>query len=133
MNSSNLRASAREKLAGKWKKAAIATLAYVFVTGLITNINHFFEEGSALYQLFSIIGTIVEVPLSFGFLSTMFKLHDDEEISYTGFFNDGFSKVIPIPPSNRPSNPFKSIKDKCNLAEVSISKIIQPNEWYLKL
>ena len=91
MNSSNLRASAREKLAGKWKKAAIATLAYVFVTGLITNINHFFEEGSALYQLFSIIGTIVEVPLSFGFLSTMFKLHDDEEISYTGFFNDGFS------------------------------------------
>lgn len=71
--------------------AAITTLAYVFVTGLITNIDHFFEEGSALYQLFSIIGTIVEVPLSFGFLSTMFKLHDDEEISYTGFFNDGFA------------------------------------------
>ena len=40
--------------------------------------------------------------------------------------NDGFFSVIPIPPSILPSDPLRSINDKCNLAEVSISKIIQP-------
>lgn len=91
MNSSELRALAREKLSGKWGKAAIATLVYGLITGFISAIPDFFKEGSAINLIFSIICTIINVPISFGFLSTMFKLHDDEEISYTGFLNDGFS------------------------------------------
>lgn len=91
MNSSELRALAREKLSGKWGKAAIATLVYGLITGFISAIPDFFKEGSAINLIFSIICTIINVPISFGFLSTMFKLHDDEEISYTGFLNDGFA------------------------------------------
>ena len=85
MTSSEIRAEARKSLTGKWGKAAIATLVF----GLLTYIISF------VLQLIPLIGslasTIISPVLSFGFLVTMVKLKRDKEISYVGFFSDGFS------------------------------------------
>ena len=91
MKASEIRAIAREKLSGKWGKAALATLVYTFITGIITSILGAFEEHEIINMVLSIVSILITVPMTFGFMSTFFKLNDDEEISYVGFLNDGFS------------------------------------------
>ena len=85
MNASEIRAEARQKLTGKWGKAAIITLVFSIITFVI----------SFVLQLIPGIGAIIDfvitVPLSFGLIITMFKLNDDKEFTFLGFFNDGFS------------------------------------------
>ena len=85
MKASEIRAEARQKLTGKWGKAAIITLVFSIITFVI----------SFVLQLIPVIGAIIDlvitVPLSFGLIITMFKLNDDKEFNFLGFFNDGFS------------------------------------------
>lgn len=96
MKASEIRAIAREKLTGKWGKAALATLVYGLITGVISSVLDMFEEESLLSAIMSIVSVIITVPMTYGFLVTMFKLNDDEEISYIGFLTDGFSNFKKI-------------------------------------
>ena len=91
MKSSEIRAIAREKLAGKWGKAALSTLVYAIITVIISSVLGAFAEKQFLNMILSIVSIVITVPMTFGFLLTMFKLNDDEEISYIGFLTDGFS------------------------------------------
>lgn len=85
MTSSEIRAEARKSLTGKWGKAALATLVFGILTYVI----------SFILKFIPIVGPIVSIVispvLSFGFLVTMMKLKRDTEISYVGFFTDGFN------------------------------------------
>lgn len=85
MVSSELRVKARESLKGKWGKAALLTLCYVIIVGVI----------SFLLAFIPVIGpianAIISVPISFGVLASFMKLKRDEEVGYTDFLNIGFS------------------------------------------
>lgn len=83
MTASDVRAKARERLAGKWGKAALIS----FVFGIITYvISYAFEKMSI-----AIVSTIISVPLSYGLVISMFKLNDNSEVGYFDFFSNGFS------------------------------------------
>ena len=86
-----LRAKAREKLTGKWGKAACISLAYLVIAFLIGFIQGNVEENSFLNLIVSIIVFIIEVPLSFGLVYSMYKLFKDEETSAFDFCSLGFS------------------------------------------
>lgn len=81
MISSDFRTEARRKLAGKWGKTALIILAYFAVFFVIN-----FVEG-----LFSIINAVIEIPLGFGLIITLFKVYNDEEVKSFDFLELGFS------------------------------------------
>ena len=89
--SSELRAKAREKLTGKWGKAACISLAYLVISFLIGFIQGGVEENSFLNLIVSIIVFIIEVPLSFGLVYSFYKLFKDEETFSFDFCSLGFS------------------------------------------
>lgn len=89
MVSSDFRAEARKKLQGKWGKAICIILAYFlvflaigFISGLL---------GEAMESLVSIVVTIIEIPLAFGFIISLVKLFNEQEVKAFDFFNNGFS------------------------------------------
>ncbi len=85
MTSSEIRAVARKSLTGKWGKAALATLVFsvlVYLISFVLNLIPFVG---------SLVATVISPVLSFGFLITMMKLKRGTEISYVGFFSDGFN------------------------------------------
>lgn len=90
MTSSQLRANAREALKGKWGKAALITLIYVIVTFVIQFVLSFIPVFGSI-ALF-----VISMPLSYGLLVTFVKLKRSEEVSYTGFFNFGFSQFSKV-------------------------------------
>ena len=89
--SSELRAKAREKLTGKWGKAACISLAYLVIAFLIGFIQGHVEGNSFLSFIVSIIAFIIEVPLSFGLMYSYYKLFKDEETFAFDFCSLGFS------------------------------------------
>lgn len=91
MNSSNLRAEARKKLEGKWGKVAVITLAYVALFFVLGFIQGLFEEGSFMQSILSIATTVIEVPLAFGLIISLFKVYNSEESKAFDFFSLGFS------------------------------------------
>ena len=72
--SSELRAKAREKLTGKWGKAACISLAYLVIAFLIGFIQGHVGENSFLSFTVSILVFIIVVPLSFGLIYSFYKL-----------------------------------------------------------
>lgn len=89
MNSSDFRTEARKKLNGKWGKAVCITLAYsviFFLLGFIEGLLPYSMEG-----IFSLVSTIIEVPLAFGFIISLMKLYNNEEVKAFDFFSLGFS------------------------------------------
>lgn len=90
MISSQLRASAREALKGKWGKAALMTLCYLIIFFLI----------SMVLNLIPVIGSIcymlISIPLSYGLLASFIKLKRDEEVGYIDFISLGFSSFSKI-------------------------------------
>lgn len=87
MTSSEIRAEARKSLEGNWGKAALATLVFsilVYLISFVLNLPYIVLIGG-------IVSTVISPVLSFGFLVTMMKLKRGEEISYVGFFSDGFN------------------------------------------
>ena len=89
--SSELRAKAREKLTGKWGKAACISLAYLVISFLIGFIQGRVEKDAFLNLIVSIIVFVIEVPLSFGLVYSFYKLFKDEETSAFDFCSLGFS------------------------------------------
>lgn len=89
MISSDFRAEARKKLAGKWGKAVCITLAYAAIFFVLGFIEGLFPD--SIKSIFSIISLIIEVPLAFGFIISFIKLYNDEEVGVFDFFTLGFS------------------------------------------
>lgn len=89
MLSSEIRAEARKKLAGRWGKAALITLAYMavffvlgFIEGLLPkNIN----------WLTSLIVFVIEMPLVYGLLVSFLKFFNEEDVKYFEFVKTGFN------------------------------------------
>lgn len=93
MNASDFRQEARNKLSGKWGKAALISLAYLviilaltFVEGLIAGLLNISTENF----VFTIINFLVQVPLAFGLLIALFKVYKSEEVGTFEFFTLGF-------------------------------------------
>lgn len=89
MISSDFRTEARRKLSGKWGKAVCLTLAYAAVFMVLGFIEGLFPESTE--GIFSIISTVIEIPLSFGFIIAFMKLYNEEEVKAFDFFSLGFS------------------------------------------
>lgn len=91
MISSDFRAEARRKLEGKWGKVAVITLAYIalfFVFGFIEGL---FEEGSVIQSIISLAIAIIEVPLAFGLVISLFKVYNSQDVKAFDFWSFGFN------------------------------------------
>lgn len=86
MVSSQIRAEARNSLAGKWGKGALLTLVFLIVTYII----------SWVCNLIPVLGPIVSIVispvLSYGYLIGFIKLKRGEEVGYVDFFKNGFNQ-----------------------------------------
>lgn len=89
MVSSEFRLEARKKLEGKWGKAACLSLAYVAILFVLGFISGLFPE--SMESILSLLVSIIEVPLSFGFIISLLKLYNNEEVKAFDFLNSGFS------------------------------------------
>lgn len=88
MVSSDFRKDAREKLTGKWSKAALITLAYFAVFYVI---NLLLEHTSGFANLVvSILNLLIEIPLGFGLVVCFVKLFNGEDVKTFSFFSFGF-------------------------------------------
>lgn len=90
-NTKEIRATAREKLAGKWGKAVILILGYFLIALLLGFVSGLFSENSTIAGLLSIAVSVLEVPLSYGLLTSFFKLYNNEEVKAFDFLSYGFS------------------------------------------
>lgn len=89
MISSDFRAEARRKLAGKWGKGACMMLAFLLVTFVINFIIGLLPDSCE--WLGQIIDIVINVPLSFGILYAFLKLYKDENVGAFDFFKLGFN------------------------------------------
>lgn len=89
MNLSSFRAKAREKLSGKWGKAACITLAYMAINFIFNTILSYSFNG--LNTILSIGFAIINVPLAYGLLIQFVKLYNGEDTSAFNFFTLGFN------------------------------------------
>jgi len=85
MESSQIRATARESLRGKWGKAALLSLTY----GIIVWVIEF------VCSIIPIIGPIVlfiiSTPISYGLIVSFMKLKRGEKVGYVDFLSHGFA------------------------------------------
>ena len=88
MVSSDFRKDAREKLSGKWGKAALITLAYAVVSAVLSLLQS--RTKGAVSTIISIIVAIIEVPLSFGLIVSFVKLFKAEDVGAFDFLKSGF-------------------------------------------
>jgi len=92
MVSSDFRAEAREKLGGKWGKAACFCLAYIAFSFLFGFVLGFISGLLSLPDIIiDIISYIVEIPLTFGFTALLMKLYNNEEAKAFDFVNLAFN------------------------------------------
>ena len=89
--SSEFRAKARKKLSGKWRKSALIILAYYLVFFIINLITSFIGEENILSSIISLALFIIEIPLGFGLVFSLFKLYKGEATKSFDFLNLGFS------------------------------------------
>lgn len=89
MISSDFRTEARRKLSGKWGKVACITLAYMAIFFLINLLKDLFSDSAEWF--FSLVTTIIEIPLSFGMIISFMKLYNGEDVKVFDFFTLGFS------------------------------------------
>ena len=85
MTSSEFRTEARNKLSGKWGKAALITLAYAFISWSIS-----FTLNLISGSLASLGRLVLEIPLSFGLVKSYVKLYNGENVEVFDFLNLGF-------------------------------------------
>lgn len=88
---SELRAKAREKLAGKWGKAAFISFIYFLIFFLISFVQGSVEDNTFFKFLISILLYVIEIPLSFGLIMALFKLFKNEDVSALSIFDYGFT------------------------------------------
>ena len=89
MISSDFRTEARRKLSGKWSKAVFIVLAYMALTFVIGFIEGLFPE--SMEEIFGLVNTIINVPLSFGLVFAFLKLFNGEDVKAFDFAILGFS------------------------------------------
>ena len=90
MISSDFRLEARRKLEGKWGKVAVITLSYTFIFFLLGFVQGLFAEGSAIQTIFSLATIVIEIPLSFGLIISLFKIYNSEDVKTFEFWSFGF-------------------------------------------
>lgn len=88
MKSSDFRKEARENLKGKWGKVATITLSYLFISLVMSIIGEVLP--TYLSSFWSIFLFVIEIPLSFGFLLSLFKIFKSEDSKAFDFFSFGF-------------------------------------------
>lgn len=98
MISSDFRIEARRKLDGKWGKAVLIVLADLLISFILGSIRGGIKN-STMYNVFSIVYFIIEVPLQFGLFYAFFKLYRGENVGAfdylkLAFKNFGRSWVI---------------------------------------
>lgn len=91
MISSDFRAEARRKLDGKWGEVALTILAYLAVFFLLGFVQGLFEENSYMHSLVSLGTTVIQIPLTFGLIISLFKVYKGEASDAFSFFSLGFS------------------------------------------
>lgn len=91
MISSDFRTEARRALDGKWGKAVLMTFAYALVFFVLELIVNLLGKISMLAILFNIISFVIEIPLTFGLISCLFKLYKGESVATFDFISIGFS------------------------------------------
>ena len=91
MVSSDFRKEAREKLSGKWGKAACITLAYVFIFAVLDFIGGLFSDAIEIESLISLAVAIIQVPLALGLIISLVKLFNGEDVKAFGFLSSGFN------------------------------------------
>ena len=92
MLSSEIRAEARRKLAGRWGKAALLVLAYMaimFVIGFVQGI-----LPKQIEWLISIVVAVIEIPLAYGLIVSFLKFFNEEEVKYFDFLSTGFNNFV---------------------------------------
>ena len=89
MISSDFRTEARRKLSGKWGKAVCIVLAYAALTFVIGFIEGLLPE--SMEEIFGLVNTIINVPLSFGLVFAFLKLFNGEDVKAFDFATLGFS------------------------------------------
>lgn len=90
MKSSDFRNEARKNLNGNWSKVTTITLSYLFISIVFSLIGIIIPE--ELRSFFSLALFVFEVPLSFGFLLSLFKIYIGEDSKPFDFFSLGFDK-----------------------------------------
>lgn len=88
MISSDFRLDARRKLSGKWGKAVCISLAY-FAISFVINLLLENTKGFA-NDVITILSSLIEIPLSFGFVVCFVKLFNDEDVEAFSFLSFGF-------------------------------------------
>lgn len=86
MNSSEFRTEARGSLQGKWGKSALIVLCYLVVTFLLEKVAGILGD-----FLSSLVITIIEIPLSFGFVINLFNLFKNENVGVFDFVNNSIN------------------------------------------
>ena len=89
MVSSDFRKEAREKLSGKWGKAACITLAYMFIFMVLGVVEGLFSD--TMQSFISLVIAIIEVPLALGLIISFVRLFNDDEVKTFDFLSSGFN------------------------------------------
>lgn len=89
MVSSDFRKEAREKLTGKWGKAACITLAYMFIFMVLGVVEGLFSD--TMQSFISLVIAIIEVPLALGLIISFVRLFNDDEVKTFDFLSSGFN------------------------------------------
>lgn len=102
-NSGEIKQIARNKLAGNWGKAIAISAIYIAIVYALSYCSTLIENVTLntpiLNDAAKIIFTIILLPLSFGFISTMIKLLNGKNPAYTTVINDSIlnaSKAVGI-------------------------------------
>lgn len=90
MISEDFRKEAREKLSGKWGKGVLITLAYFFITFLLSLIGEKINN-ETLSLIITIIELLIGVPLAYGLINSFIKIFNNEDVSVFDFISTGFS------------------------------------------
>lgn len=90
MNSSDFRKEAREKLSGKWGKAALITFIYFCIALILNTISQKFIE-SSISIIINILICVITIPIAYGLIDTFIKLFNNENVSTFDFISTGFN------------------------------------------
>lgn len=89
MVSSDFRLDARKKLEGKWLKVVCITSVYTLIFFIISFICSRLPQSISV--IVSFIITIIELPISFGFIIALFKEFNNADVGIFDFLSLGFN------------------------------------------
>ncbi|MBR3697335.1 MAG: DUF975 family protein [Clostridia bacterium] len=99
IKSNEIKQIALNKLSGKWTKALITSTIYVSITMLISYLGTLTQNNTITNPIINVALKLLIMPLSFGFISTITKILNGDNPSYSTIFNDSVlnaTKVIEL-------------------------------------